>query len=125
MLEHQLRNAEKSQHRKAFAQAAKKGAVVPTFDDGPVIQVPHRWLWTAYCLLAEKRCRTEQFPQPIQVGEIKALADIQGIDDFDQLTTLFWVITALDRVAMAHFWTGFKTRQEQSAADSAARRQRK
>lgn len=84
-----------------LAKIKASGANTPTLDRTPVIPCRQRWLWDAWGILSGRRIENESGPQPIQISEIKALAEMYDLGA-GMAAELLDVILALDVVYTSH-----------------------
>lgn len=118
MLTFYLRSSGRIQHQKAFQSLSKKGVIAAPIVEAPPIHSPYIWLWSAYCILSERRQRGGDtgYPQPILITEIKALAEYTGVIEDGEQTTLLNVVTALDALTISDYWEK-RAEQQRTSAD--------
>lgn len=79
----------------------EQGAPLRVLKKLPSIPSGIAWAWEAYGLLSARRTYTNAGPQPIQISEMVALAEVLGLDDSDRLDMMRYV-TALDDLYVDH-----------------------
>ena len=101
------------------------GTDIPALSRIPELHKTNRWYWEAFEFLSEKRIINEKGPQPIQVSEIKAYADMRRTKDLDDLDDLLDFLTALDRIWLKDAYHKKELAEKKARAEAAKRRGRR
>lgn len=76
----------------------KEGIEIPSLNNIPEVESLNYLFWSAFHTLSKTRIRNNGFPQPIQVSEILAYAELLDIDDPDDRADLLAMILVLDEM---------------------------
>lgn len=96
------------------------GVNVPSLDKIPVLDPHGRIFWRAWESLNRKRVINKHGPQPIQVSEILAYANLMAVTDQDDREDLLYHIGILDPIFLNHEYD--RLNKEAKKASQRARR---
>lgn len=78
------------------------GHPVPAIRDRPTLDPALGWIWDAFGVLDQARGNNGFSLQPIALQEIRAYAELVGLEDLESRETLIRHVQAMDRQYLLH-----------------------